>query len=142
MGYRIHEYSLESDAFLRPILAGLRSNRTPMIFTYEIPNIKRARKIQWGCGIRPEMVRDADNPRYWVNSSYCSIYLHLKNPKQPQVLDDAEYDDIDCNVSRFLLRLFSSGRVGSGRVGPGSGSDVVGPGRVRVGILAVGSGSG
>ncbi|CAF4453899.1 unnamed protein product, partial [Didymodactylos carnosus] len=44
------------------------------------------------------MVRDADNPEYWVNSSYCPIHLHLKNPKQ--VLDDAEYDDIDCNVSR------------------------------------------
>ncbi|CAF1267517.1 unnamed protein product, partial [Didymodactylos carnosus] len=58
-------------------------------------------KIQWGCGIRPEIVRDADNPGYWVNSSYCPIHLHLKNPKQPQVLDDAEYDDIDCNVSRL-----------------------------------------
>ncbi|CAF1475939.1 unnamed protein product, partial [Didymodactylos carnosus] len=46
------------------------------------------------------MVRDADNPGYWANSSYCPIHLHLKNPKQPQVLDDAEYDDIDCNGSR------------------------------------------
>ncbi|CAF1424531.1 unnamed protein product [Didymodactylos carnosus] len=66
-----------------------------------IRNSAVASKIQWGCGIRPEIVRDADNPGYWVNSSYCPIHLHLKNPKQPQVLDDAEYDDIDCNVSRL-----------------------------------------
>ncbi|CAF4034484.1 unnamed protein product [Rotaria sordida] len=57
--------------------------------------------IEWGCGTRPEMIRDEQNPGYWKNCSYCPQHRSLENNQSVHgSIDQSEYDVIDCNVSR------------------------------------------
>lgn len=58
--------------------------------------------IEWGCGLRPEMIRDREHPGYWTNTPFCPEHLCLENNQSTQnSIDKDDYDAIDCNVSRF-----------------------------------------
>ncbi|CAF1277478.1 unnamed protein product, partial [Didymodactylos carnosus] len=56
--------------------------------------------LQWGCGIRPEMIPDKDNPGYWISTTYCPKHIHLaKNTihqlkPQPSTLISDDYGSI------------------------------------------------
>ena len=57
--------------------------------------------IEWGCGFRPEMVRDKQNPGYWTNTKYCPKHIHLENTQLIHCsMDKDDYNIVDCNVSR------------------------------------------
>jgi hypothetical protein len=57
--------------------------------------------IEWGCGFRPEMVRDKQNPGYWANTKYCPKHIHLERTQSVHCSTDKDdYNVVDCNVSR------------------------------------------
>jgi hypothetical protein len=57
--------------------------------------------IEWGCGFRPEMVRDKQHPGYWINAKYCPKHIHFENSQLVHgSTDKDDYDVVDCNVSR------------------------------------------
>ncbi|CAF1394633.1 unnamed protein product, partial [Didymodactylos carnosus] len=66
--------------------------------------------VEWGCGIRPEMIKDNNNPGYWKGTIYCAKHLCLTRNTHKIVTGD-DYDDVECNVSSELYRLESPIRV-------------------------------
>ncbi|CAF1682145.1 unnamed protein product, partial [Adineta ricciae] len=57
--------------------------------------------IEWGCGFRPEMIPDKDNPGYWKNTKYCPKHIYLEHIQAaPCSIDKDDYNVVDCNVSR------------------------------------------
>jgi len=57
--------------------------------------------VAWGCGFRPEMIPDKNNPGFWENTNFCPKHIHLRGAQlthEPNTEND--YAPIDCNVSR------------------------------------------
>ncbi|CAF1174607.1 unnamed protein product [Rotaria sp. Silwood1] len=70
-------------------------------FMQELVHSEELGDIEWGCGFRPEMVRDKQNPGYWTNTKYCPKHIHLENTQLVHCSTDKdEYTVVDCNVSR------------------------------------------
>jgi hypothetical protein len=72
------------------------------IATHMCRSIVFSGEIEWGCGIRPEMIRDKNNPGFWSTTTFCPKHIHqLECDQSLRVVNDAvEYDSVDCNVSR------------------------------------------
>ncbi|CAF4094944.1 unnamed protein product [Adineta steineri] len=70
-------------------------------FTQELIHSKELGDIEWGCGFRPEMIRDKQNPGYWTNTKYCPKHIHLELTQSVCCSTDKDdYNVVDCNVSR------------------------------------------
>ncbi|CAF1511842.1 unnamed protein product, partial [Didymodactylos carnosus] len=70
-------------------------------------------EVPWGCGIRPERMRDSNKTSGWSGQTFCEKHRHLNNGQRDQdseLIDD--YKDDDCNVfrsERYSNRLTSYG---------------------------------
>ncbi|CAF1374371.1 unnamed protein product [Rotaria sp. Silwood1] len=70
-------------------------------FARELIHSEELGDIEWGCGVRPEMIRDKQHPGYWTNTEYCPKHIHLENIQSVHgSTDKDDYDVVDCNVSR------------------------------------------
>ncbi|CAF2264247.1 unnamed protein product [Rotaria magnacalcarata] len=74
----------------------------PNRFAYQyVRDLIHSGDIEWGCGIRPEMIPDKQHSGYWKNTKYCPEHIHLENSQfVHSTIDRDDYDSIDCNVSR------------------------------------------
>ncbi|CAF4120079.1 unnamed protein product, partial [Rotaria magnacalcarata] len=73
----------------------------PNRFAYQyVRDLIHSGDIEWGCGIRPEMIPDKQHSGYWKNTKYCPEHIHLENSQfVHSTIDRDDYDSIDCNVS-------------------------------------------
>ncbi|CAF1654087.1 unnamed protein product, partial [Adineta ricciae] len=70
-------------------------------FMQELIHSEELGDIEWGCGFRPEMIPDKDNPGYWKNTKYCPKHIYLEHIQAaPCSIDKDDYNVVDCNVSR------------------------------------------
>ncbi|CAF1037840.1 unnamed protein product [Adineta ricciae] len=97
-----HKYECGDQCCKAIVLDGFqKSDRFVCQFHREMIRSEELGDIEWGCGVRPEMIRDQENPGYWKNTDYCPKHVHLENVSStPDSIDQCEYDIIDCNVSR------------------------------------------
>ncbi|CAM4835124.1 unnamed protein product [Rotaria magnacalcarata] len=70
-------------------------------FTQGLIHSEELGDIEWGCGIRPEMIKDRQHPGFWTNTKYCPEHIYLEySQSTSSVIDKDDYEPIDCNVSR------------------------------------------
>ncbi|UJR17414.1 hypothetical protein I4U23_004309 [Adineta vaga] len=96
------------DGFQKP-------NRFICGFMQELIHSEELGDIEWGCGFRPEMIPDKQNPGYWKNTKYCPKHIDLEYTQSVRCSTDKDdYNVGDCNVSRtdrYYTRQTSYGVV-------------------------------
>ncbi|CAM4982329.1 unnamed protein product, partial [Rotaria socialis] len=81
-------------------------------YAQELTHSEKLGDIEWGCGIRPEIIKDKIHPGYWINTKYCPEPIHLENIQSTETsIDKDDYDSIDCNVSRRLPKYLIYGNA-------------------------------